>query len=135
MAITDEIVDLYSSVLNGSLGRYAGIVGAPAIDLLVKPAIQRAQKEHKFLEAVEVKGGRLAAKEMSVDIEVLKSGFDTLTKALVDSLSYVFGPDEVIAETRKIYGEISKSRQQLIQDAKITKGLPAFLSEESWEEV
>ena len=135
MAVTDEIVDLYSCVLNGSLGRYAGIVGAPAIDLLVKPAVQRAQNEHKFLEAVEVKDGRLVVKEISADIEVLKNGFDTLTKAIVDSLAYVFGPDEVIPETRKIYGEISKSRQKLIQDAKITKGLPAFLSEESWEEV
>jgi hypothetical protein len=135
LAVTDEIVDLYSSVLNGCISRYAGIVGAPAIDLLVKPALQRAQKEHKFLEAVEVKGGRLVAKELSADIEVLKSGFDTLTKAIVDSLAYVFGPDEVIPETRRIYAEISKSKQQLIQDAKIAKGLPAFLSEESWEEV
>jgi len=135
LAVTDEIVEFYSSILNGSLGRYAGIVGAPAVDLIVKPAVQRAQKEHRFLEAVEVNGGRIVAKEISADIEVLKGGFNTLTKAIVDSLAYVFGPEEVIPETRKIYGDVARSKQQLIQDAKIAKGLPAFLSEEVWEEV
>ncbi len=135
MSVTDEIVGFYSTILNGPLRHYAGIVGGGAVDLITRPALERARNEHKFLEAVQLKDGRIEAKEISADIEVMKGGFNALTKAIVDSLGYVFGPDQVIKETRRTYKEAAASVAKLIQDAKIAKDLPAFLSEEIWEEV
>ncbi len=135
MAVTDEIVDLYFSVLNGALDHYGGIVGGGPIGPLVKPALARVTDEHKFLEPVEIKEGKLVAESLSADVEVMKNGFNALTKAVSDSLSYVFGRDEVIKEFRSIYKGVSAEKAQLIEDAKITEGLPAFLKEEIWEEV
>jgi hypothetical protein len=58
-----------------------------------------------------------------------------MTKGISDSLSYVFGRDEVIKKVRSLYFEAATRREQLIQDAKISDGLPSFLKEEIWEEV
>jgi len=135
LAVADEIVDLYSSILNGVLDRYSGMIGGEPVDLLVGPALKRARQEHTFLEAVDVKGGRLTAEEISVDIEVIKNGFNFLTKNLVDSLGYVFGRDEVIMEARSVYKGLYQEKEELILEAKIPDDLPAFLSEEIWEEV
>lgn len=135
MAVIDEIVDLYSSILNGTLSHYAGIVGGKPVDLLVKPALEKAKEDHRFLESVDMKQGKLQTEGLSADIEVMKNGFNALTKAIVDSLGYVFGPDEVVKETKVIYRDVSKGREQLIHDAKIAQDLPSFLSEETWEEV
>ncbi len=135
MAVTDEIVDFYSSILNGALGHYAGIAGAGAIDILVTPSVSKSKEEHKFLEPVEVKGGKLKTENLSADVEVLKNGFNHLTKSVADGLSYIFGRDEVIKKIRALYKDVAQERAQLIQDAKIVDGLPAFLKEEIWEEV
>jgi hypothetical protein len=135
LAVTDEIVDLYSSILNGAMGHYADVAGSKPIDLLVKPALERTSEEHKFLESTKVKDGKLVAEGLSADIEVMKTGFNDLTKAVADSLSYVFGRDQVIKKIREIYSEVSAEKDRLIQDAKIVEGLPAFLKEEIWEEV
>lgn len=135
MAVTDEIVDFYSSILNGALAHYADIAGVEPIDTLVKPAISRSREDHRFLEDVEIKGAKVVAEGLSADVEVMKNGFNELTKAVADALSYIFGRDQVIKKIRGIYQEVAEARLQLVQDAKITEGLPAFLKEEIWEEV
>lgn len=137
MAVADEIVDLYSTVLNGALKHYSDIAGAQAIELLMKPALAKAAEEHKFLEPVKAGGGSLemADLDLGTDIEVMKNGFNTMTKGISDSLSYVFGRDEVIKRVRSLYFEAAAQREKLVHDAKISDGLPAFLKEEIWEEV
>lgn len=135
MAVTDEIIDFYSSILNETMSDYSGKIGGQAIDVLVQPALQSTREDHNFLEAVEVKNGELVAQDLSADVEVMKNGFNSLTKAMVDSLGYVFGRDEVISKSRSVYDKVSKDRAQLVADAKIAEDLPAFLKEEIWEEI
>jgi hypothetical protein len=135
LAVTDEIIDLYSSILNGTMGPYAETVGGKPIDLLVGPAVQRVSSEHTFLVGVAVKDGTFEAKDLDADIEVMKNGFNALTNAVVGSLSYVFGRDDVVKKARGAFVEASGEKEQLIEDAKINEGLPAFLSEGIWEEV
>ena len=137
MAVADEIVDLYSTVLNGALQHYSELAGGQAIELLVKPALAKAIEEHKFLEPVKAGEGSINTGDidMSTDIEVMKNGFNTLVKGVTDSLSYLFGRDEVIKKVRALYFDAASERERLIQDAKITEVLPAFLKEEIWEEV
>jgi len=137
LAVADEIVDLYSTVLNGALKHYSELAGEQAIGLLVKPALTKAAEEHKFLEPIKAGEGGLdtADLDLGTDIEVMKTGFNTLIKGVADSLTYVFGRDEVIKKVRSLYFDAAAERVQLIQDAKITEGLPSFLKEEIWEEV
>jgi hypothetical protein len=103
----------------------------------VKPALVKATEEHKFLEPIKAGEGSLDTTDLDLgtDIEVMKTGFNTLIKGVSDSLGYVFGRDEVVKKVRSIYFDAAAAREQLIQDAKISEGLPAFLKEEIWEEV
>jgi hypothetical protein len=135
LAVADEIIDFYSSVLNGVLAHYSEAIGGKPIDVLIKPAIESTKEDHRFLEPVEARDGKIVMEEASADIEVMKNGFNSLTKAVIDSLGYVFGRDESIKRARSIYKEVSEERNQLVADAKIAEGLPAFLKEEIWEEV
>ena len=41
----------------------------------------------------------------------------------------------IIKKVRALYFDAASERERLIQDAKITEVLPAFLKEEIWEEV
>ncbi len=135
MAVTDEIVDFYSSILNGTLEHFASVAGPEPIDVLVRPALEKVSADHTFLQVSKVEGGKLVAGEISADAEVIKEGFSELLKAMADSLSYVFGSETVIRKAREIYAEVAAKNEKLIEDARLDRALPAFLAEEIWEEV
>ncbi len=135
MAVTDEVVNFYSSIMNGTLEHFASIAAPDPIDVLVQPALEKVRADHTFLQVSQFKGGKLVPGEISADAEVIKEGMSELLKAVTDSLSYVFGANAVIRKAREIYADVASKNEKLIEDARLDKALPAFLAEEIWEEI